>query len=267
MHKHQRKYYRYQRKPPLPNGREILAKFIVVLVFLLSVGGLGFLGYKVLAQSDFFQIADIEIEGCNYLTKEDVLELSGVDIHSNLVGLDRQELINRLEAHDWIRKVSLDTKWSGRLTIMVEERKPVALVNVNGYLHYVDRGADIFATVGPGDETDFPVISGLDGTVREQMGNPALNEALLLVKYAGKTKSSSLPVQNISEINISNDNLVIFLMDRPFPIRFGRSRIYEKYNRLSKVLYWLYKRKEFNDVSYIYVDYMDDRILVGRGMG
>lgn len=225
------------------------------------------MGYKGLARSDFFQIAEIEIEGCRRLTKEEVLELSGVDIHSNLVGLDRQRLRDRIEGHAWINKAGLDIEWSGRLTIRIEEREPVALVNVNGYLHYIDRGGEVFAAVGSGDEIDFPVISGQPGVGRGQEDNTPLAEALLLIKYAGKTKSSSLPLQNISEIHISNDDLQIFLVDRPFPIHLGRNRIYEKYNRLSKVLYWLYKRKEFNRVAYIHVDYMADKVLVGRETG
>lgn len=225
------------------------------------------MGYKGLAQSDFFQVAEIEIEGCQRLSKEEVLELSGVDIHSNLVGLDRRMLRERLADHAWIKKVSLDIEWSGRFTIRIVEREPVALVNVNGYLHYIDRGAEVFAAVGPGDETDFPIITGLAGDDREQEDNTPLAEALLLIKYAGKTKSSSLPLQNISEISISNDDLRVFLVDRPFPIHLGRNRIYEKYKRLSKVLYWLYKRKEFNRVAYIHVDYLADKVLVGRETG
>ena len=266
MNNHRRRYYRYQRKPRLVNGRKILAKVSVVLAGLLAVGGLCLMGYKGLSQSDFFQIADIEIEGCNRLSKEAVLELSGVDIHSNLVGLDREELRERLESHAWIKNVTLDTEWSGRLTIRIEERAPVALINVNGYLYYIDRSADVFAALNTGDETDFPLVSGHIGE-DEQAEELALKEALLLLKYAEKNKRSSLPLQNISEINISKDDLVVFLTDRPFPIHLGRDRIYEKYNRLSKVLYWLYKRKEFSRVAYIHVDYTADKVLVGRGTG
>jgi cell division protein FtsQ len=120
MNNQRRRYYRYQRKPRSANGRKILAKFAVVLVGLLAFGGLCLMGFKGLSRSDFFQIADIEIEGCKRLSKEAVLELSGVDIHSNLLGLDRDELRERLESHAWIKNVNLDTEWSGRLTIRIE---------------------------------------------------------------------------------------------------------------------------------------------------
>lgn len=268
MHNPRRRYYRYQQKPRTGKGRKILARLTALLVIILAVGGLALLTYKGLAQSEFFQIADIEIEGCRRLTKDEVLELSGIDIHTNLVGLDRQGLREKLEGHDWIKKVDLDTEWSGRLTISIEERKPVALVNLDDELRYVDLSAEIFSVAAPGDEIDYPVISGLTTTGPEHPENAPLKDALLLIKYAGKTKSSSLPLQNISEINLGNDDLVLFLIDRPFPIRFGRDEVYKKYQRLSKVLYWLYKRKEFNAVAYIQVDYLqEDKVLVGWETG
>ena len=56
-------------------------------------------------------------------------------------------------------------------------------------------------------------------------------------------------------------------MDRPFPIHLGRGEMRTKYERLTKVLYWLYKRKEFNKVAYIQVNYNEDKVLVGSKRG
>ena len=77
----------------------------------------------------------------------------------------------------------------------------------------------------------------------------------------------NLPSQNISELRVSEDDIVLFLMDRPFPVRLGRGDMREKYGRLAKVLYWLYKRKEFSNVAYIKVNYSEDKVLVGSKRG
>ena len=81
-------------------------------------------------------------------------------------------------------------------------------------------------------------LAGLSRGERSEAQEEALREALLFIKYV-KKNDPNLPPQNISELKISEDDIVLFLMDRPFPIRLGRGDIYKKYRRLSKVLYWL----------------------------
>ena len=61
--------------------------------------------------------------------------------------------------------------------------------------------------------------------------------------------------------------IVLFLMDRPFPVRLGRGKMKKKYERLAKVLQLMYKRKEFNKVAYIQINYTEDKVLVGSKRG
>ena len=50
-----------------------------------------------MGQSPFFQITDIKIEGCQRLSKKEILELSGVDVHSNLVKISKARVQDLLE--------------------------------------------------------------------------------------------------------------------------------------------------------------------------
>lgn len=255
------------RKPENLIGRKVLKKFFFFAMVLIFSGSLGFLFYGALGQSDFFQIADIEIKGCQRLDKKEILELSGVDVHSNLVKINSAEMKELLEGHNWIERAEISRDWPDRLTISITERNPVAIINLDGGLHYIDLAANVFAPVAKMADLDYPVITGLTEEYQQgETGHSVLKEALLLIKYANRD-NPNLPAQNISEINIANNDLVLFLVDRPFPVRLGRGDVWGKYERLVKVLYWLYKRKEFSRVSYVYVDYSTDKVLVGMETG
>ncbi len=250
----------------MPGIRRKLAFLLLgFMVFGAGLWGVGFLVYQGLGQSDFFQITAIKIKGCQRTTKSMVLEMSGVDIHSNLLALNIKRVKAQLEEYAWIERVDVERDWPDRLTITVKERTPVALVNRRDGLYYLDRRGVKFAKVQAMDDMDFPVITGLKQEVApENIKGSRLGDALLFIRYASRG-SSILPAQNISEINIGQkDEMVLFLANRPFPIKLGTGKIGRKYYRLSKVLYHLYKRKEFPHTAYIDVDYMSYRVLVGK---
>ncbi|MDH3359921.1 MAG: FtsQ-type POTRA domain-containing protein, partial [Desulfobulbaceae bacterium] len=134
---------------------------LIVFGVCFGLSVVGFIAYQGMLHSDFFQITSINIDGCRRIAKKKVLDLSGVTVHANLLSLDLDEMQKRLEAEDWIAQVTIKRQWPNCLEILVKERKPVALVNLDTGLHFVDRDGVIFAAALPPDEIDFPVISGV----------------------------------------------------------------------------------------------------------
>ncbi len=239
---------------------------VISLILLLGVGAV-YLCYVALAQSGLFRIAAIDIEGCERISKDEILELSGVSIQSNLVKIGKSRVEELVAGHRWVERAEVARKWPDRLLISIRERKPVAIVNLDDGLYYIDKSGELFAALTGEADLDYPVISGLTAVGEGGLDrSSALREALQIIKYGGRD-NPNLPVQNISEIRLGDETIVMFLTDRPFPIRLGRGEMLNKYRRLAKVLYWLYKRKEFERVSYIQVDYGDERVLVGMESG
>ena len=223
----------------------------------------GFLVYQGMLRSDFFQITAISIEGCRRVPKSKVLDLSGIDIHANLLSLDVDEVQKRIEAQEWIAEAAVERRWPNRLEILVKERKPVALVNFSSGLCFVDREGVVIAQALPPEDIDFPVISGLGEKAEPGSdAHQAMLAALRFVGYAGGG-SPILPRQNISEVRVGSDGgLVLLLADRPFPIYLGRERLKTKYYRLARVLRWLYNHKKFETTGSVQMDYRQDKALV-----
>ncbi len=236
-------------------GSALAAMLLAVLLSLV---------YRGLAHGTFFQVTEIDIEGVNRLSKEKVLELSGVDIHSNLVALSGRKIRARVADNAWVASAEVKRHWPNRLEIRVREKSPVAILNRDGQLFYLDRQGLAFAPVLPPDDLDYPVISGAVKKVADdQTEQEVMAEALKFLGYAGGG-NPNLPAQNISEIDVGDPgDLVLYLMSRPFPIRLGRGEMKSKYERVARVLSGLYKRQEFGEIAYIDADYRDGQILVG----
>lgn len=248
------------------NKLAILAMGGAVVLVVLGIAAI--FVYRGLARSDFFQITTIKIEGCKKTTKNLILELSRVDIHSNLLALNTDRVRSDIETCDWVEGAEVRKEWPNRLLITIRERKPVAMAGLPDGLYYIDKKGVAFARVLPPEDMDFPVITGLTAdTWPESFKESSLEEALLFIRLAGRG-NPVLPKQNISEVHITgNGELILFLADNSFPIYLGKGMVDEKYRRLVKVLYWQYKKKEFASTAYINVEYMDNDVLVGSDGG
>lgn len=251
---------------------EVKKEFLILALLTLALLGAllsgGVYGYHWLSRSDFFQLTAIDIVGNQEVSKETIIQLAKVDIHANLLAMDLSSIAPRIRGYGWIEAVELHKEWPNRLRIEVRERRPLALINTGKGLFYVDSKGEAFAPLPGQIELDFPIITGLEKAMAFDAGTPRLEDvdkvqaALQFIGFAARG-SSSLPAQNISELHFTSDRgIILFLADRPFPIFLGKELGKKSYNRLAKVLYWLYKKKEFQTVAFIRLDYMENKVLV-----
>ena len=248
---------------------KILFRLVISFIVIASFGFLANHSYRKLCHSDFFQITTIDIDGCRMTSKEQIVALSRIDIHSNLLAMDVAHVQSDLENHPWVAQAAINRQWPNRLGITIKEKKPTALLNQNDGLWYLDRKGKVIAKAEPLQELDFPVITGLeklapDNGLQQNSFLP-LQDVFALLKLAGRG-NSILPSQNISEIHINEKGqMVLYLLDRAFPIHFGtEGKISTRYYRLVKVLKDLYKSREFSEIAYIRMDYLKDTVLVGK---
>lgn len=248
------------------------ASLMDCIFLLLALGVIGTGGafiYNWLCCSDFFQITAIQIEGCQMTDKGDILEISTIDIHTNLLAMDGNRVESALKQHPWIDEVKISRYFPNRLTIIVKEKKPLALVAMDDRLHYLDSDGRIIAPVAIGNDMDYPVLTGIKmssdkGIPAADMSQP-IKDALSFIKYAGRG-NTILPKQSISEIHLTEDDeMILYLLERAFPIYLGkRDEISTKYKRLSQILKELYNKSEFSTTAFIRMNYMQDKVLVSK---
>ena len=219
---------------------------------------------------EYFRIQKIEITGCRATSSAELKELAGISYQLNMLTLDPVELKERLQKHPWVAKASIQRVWPDGLVVRVKENRPEALIvcgETNSFF-YLNRKGQIFTAVMQGQELDFPVITGLDTIEGSSQKEEMLADVLLFLKLT-KRNNPNLPVQNISEIHLTEDGeLIVYLVKHPFPIYFGKGKISNKYVQLWKVLEVLYQKRRggslIEKVAYIRMDYQDNKVLVAR---
>ena len=138
----------------------------------------------------------------------------------------------------------------------------------DGNLYYVDSKRKVFARVENVYDLDFPVITGveMDGNVigRTLTDKGVSGEAFQFLRLAARG-NPIVPLQTISEVHLSRDQgLIVYLVDRPFPIYMGHESIRTGYYQLVKLLERLYRKKKIPEIKEIRMRYLEGRILVAN---
>jgi cell division septal protein FtsQ len=262
-------------RDPQKTARRIsLAKSFAILigcVALLYAGRGWLMGF--MSGVEYFEVqSNVVIEGCRVTSPAEIRELGEIRYHTNLFGLDLRKLEAIIGRHPWVSEVKAQRDWPNRLLVRIVEHTPEALI-LNGdpgkqQLYYMDMKGVPFVPVKPGQDIDFPVVTGV-----ENMQDPAERKAILgdvahFLKLI-KTNNPNLPAQSVSEIHLDKaEGMVVYLVENPFPIFFGTGSVGKKYKQLQDVLGVLYKqRKEgmlISQVEYIRMDYLTNKVLVAQ---
>ncbi len=248
--------------------RQWLLGSAVFLVLAAVAVMIAMIAYRGLSNSIFFQISELEISGCKYVDSKTITVLSGLDVQTNLWTVQPAAIEKVLAGEDWVAGARVRKKWPGRLEIVVKERVPRAKINTEEGLYYVDRGGVVFAPIRPGDDFDLPLITGLElttGHSADGLEQETLADMLAFIRYAA-SGNAALSGLDISELHGEEDgSVVMFPAERAFPVYLGRGEMWRKYSRLSKVLSWLYRNREFENTDYIDMNYMKDGNQSGAG--
>lgn len=246
--------------------KAIVVGVVLVGGYFITIGALStFLGDLL-----YFRIHEIEFSGCA-VTKQKILrKYANISYELNMLTLQPRVMEKRLEEHPWIEHASIRRIWPDSLVVSIKEYRPRALVvqgDEDGFL-YLDRKGVLFAAVKVGQDLDFPVITGLDVFKTEDEKKELLASANMFLRLAGEN-NPNLPAQNISEIHFTTEGeLILYLVERPFPIYFGKGAMRRKFSQLHRVLKVLYKKKKgkaiIENVAYIRMDYQEDKVLVAR---
>ncbi len=222
----------------------------------------------------FFKVGGMEISGNRMVPKEKLQEASGIiPRQTSLIGLDTARIEAQLAAVYWVKRAEVTREWPSDVRITIEENIPVAILCTpqaqDGPLQYIDQKGTVIMPVPAGADVDFPVITGLMELAEPQQREKSLADALIFLKKVA-SNDPHLPAPSISEIHVNQvGEIVVYMVEYPFPIFFGSGNTSQKYSRLVQVLRALYKKpnaKELlSQIEYIQMDYLNDKVLVAQG--
>lgn len=224
------------------------------------------------AQSlEFFNIKKINVTGCSSTKPSDIKAVSGYDFNTSIFAQSPEAVARKIEQYPWVKDVVVTRIWPDEIVIEITEHKAAALMVKgevgNERMVYVDKKGVEIAPLVPGNDLDFPVITGVN-VMSQQQKSDALGDAAAFMRLIGRN-NANLPAQSISEIHFnSRDGMIVRLVDFPFPIYFGKGEVKKKYKQLRSVMAVLYKKRKRNvdisNIEYIRMDYLKNKVLVSQ---
>ena len=170
-----------------------------------------------------FLLSRFEVRGNRVLTEDEVLELSGVVMGSNLLDVRISLLEEAVAASPRVDRARARRVLPDRVVVTLEEKCPAALVAVGAYdvLEVTDDGV-VLPAVAQTASVDLPIITGAVGNVEPGITelSPELTDALALLRRAREVSEGLW--MDISEIRIApGSGLVIYTVADGAEIRVG----------------------------------------------
>lgn len=141
-------------KPLSPKVKKIIQISVVIFVFILIF-------FSFYIGKDFFILKNVEIKGNDRVDAYDILALSGLTDKENLFFISKNKIRDNVEKNILLKVANISLKLPHTVSITVEERKAIALLDQKGRIYeitgegYILREKDIFSY-------DLPYLTGFE---------------------------------------------------------------------------------------------------------
>jgi cell division protein FtsQ len=169
---------------------------VVVVVVALVAGGIYAVYY-----SKWLAVEDIEVSGAQTVTAGDIRARSGIDDGEPLMRVDLAGAERRIGALAVVKTVSVTRQWPHGVLISIQERVPIAVVDIGGQLRGMDEDGVVFRSykqAPPG----LPRVETSIGTT-----SAALKEAAKVI--SALPQELSLQVDHVEVKSVDEISLVL----------------------------------------------------------
>ncbi len=125
--------------------------------------------------SSVLAVQGVEVDGAQTLSEQEIRNIAAVPSGEPLARVDLDAVRARLEAMAVVRAAEVTRHWPDEVLIQVEERVPIAVVEIGGQIRGLDADGVVFRDY-PSAPADLPRVRTSTGT-----GSDALREAAQVV--------------------------------------------------------------------------------------
>lgn len=193
-----------------------------MILILVSVALMGIVVY-----SPIFTLRDIRLEGSAYLTKEDIMRISGLYMGEPLFQLQTDVVTKRLLQDLRIEEAVVRRSLPDKLDVVIKERRPVATVACEyGYLD-LDRQGKVIDGYRTLKAMAIPMITGItlhDMYIGDDVSDQTVKNILYFLQQIDEES-----LNQISEIAIVGPDYLVAYTIHSVQIRLGKmERLEEK---------------------------------------
>lgn len=218
--------------------------FVQSLFFILLILIAGF----VFLQSSVFEIREVQVNGYKFLNEDNIIELSGITLGTNIFKQNFQQAEQKIKLNPLVKTVTIHRQLPSTVEIVLEERKPKALIPVgSGYIQ-IDKEGYFLSRLEYTNKARLPFITGIKdikGAAGKRIISEKLQTALAFLNQMPQGLTDL-----ISEINVADaDNVLLYTLEG-VQVRLGdNSHIGDKNKILEEVMV-----KEIAGMKIEYID-------------
>jgi cell division protein FtsQ len=238
----------------------LLLRLLVLAVTLAGLGVAAFVAWDWARRTPLLATRTVEVTGARRLDEAIVRAAAAIEPGTNVLAVDVAATEARVAGLPGVRRAHVVRHLPGRVTVLVEEREPYALVNASG-LHWVDAEGYLVTTDARPGATGLPILSGV-GAPAPGTGEPSegLRTGLALLHVLQRT--SGRLAARVSEVDLGRPHgPVLYLVDG-IEVRLGPDGWSDRLARLDGVLGELDARGE--RVASIDLRFRDQVVLTPR---
>jgi len=203
---------------------------ILCFVILLVLWALRYLN-----SSPVFPLREMRIAGLQTMGQEELRRLAGVKWGESLLSIDIKRVCMKIKGHPWIAEVSVKKGFPDALEIKIEERKPIAAVDLGNDCYLMDRKGEIFLRVPRDEAKEYPLLTGLnEGDIKrnDPVISRLMGDAVGLVsrlKEMGLDDFDSIFINRVSGITMVSQS-------REISVNIGKEEFETRLDRLRAIL-------------------------------
>ncbi len=183
------------RRGALPRKAVSRVKIALLLILLVTVAGaVWFTLHRYATQSWRFRLDssdNIGISGNDNVSRSQIMEVLASDIDRNIFFVPLDQRKKQLKQIPWVQSASVMRLLPNRLKIVIQERTPVAFVEINSHIELIDASGVIMdLPANQPAKYSFPVIVGIADTDPLSMRAARMKTLQPAYKRAGRKWSA-----------------------------------------------------------------------------
>jgi cell division protein FtsQ len=252
--KNKKKKNRYKPKAPVKKAAvpaqqhlRLLIKMIFVGLSIASMVLIFIFIHDFITQtdSDYFRADTISVEGCERLSRNQILDAAKIKEGDNFVSMNLKAIQKKLLAQPWIAKAEIGRTQSGIISIRIQEQKPMAVIDF-GKPFLVNTDGVIFKEAADTEAAGLPVMSGIsysDWKTPETPESPFLSSVIDILKD-WSAPDGVLANKCIKHILIDKEMGLTLKIEGPVRmVKLGYGEYDVKRRRLGRILAYLSTHK------------------------
>ncbi|MDO5575451.1 MAG: FtsQ-type POTRA domain-containing protein [Fibrobacter sp.] len=179
-------------------------------------------------ESDCLSVKEINVAGIQNISEDQIVAGSGLKLGEKVYKFNKKILSENLVKNPWIEEVAVDRNLSGKISINIKERKPIALVN-DGVIRQIDRNG-VVLPFQVGTISFLPIVSGLKMQFNSSNNKVVVESDMkTLLKVLDQMKKSDFYTE-ISQIDLANKNKIkVKLQSHPTIIEMDTINIADRF--------------------------------------